>query len=1283
MEQGDSEPATGRHPLGNSSVTPVSPQRECGVTFAAVQYGILGPLTVSRDGREVRLGGARQRSMLAVLLLHANELVPTARIVDELWGERPPATAVKAVQVQVSQLRKLLEEGALETRPTGYLLRVEPGALDLQRFESLLDQGRERLAQGEAREAAGLLRDALGFWRGAPLAEFEYEAFARNEIGRLEELRLAALELRLEADLALGRQTELVGELEGLVRDHPLRESLARLLILALYRAGRQADALAVMHDTRARLRDELGLDPSQALQQLEKQILLQDPTLDPALAVVVSPTAPSPAPIARPRPATPAPVCANCGTVSAHGAEFCNACGAALATTAPWREVRKTVTVLFCDVVGSTALGEQTDPEALRALLARYFERMSAIVESHGGTVEKFIGDAVMAVFGVPAAHEDDALRAIRASVEMRDALPELGVRGRIGVNTGEVVTGTSERLATGDAVNVAARFQQAAAPDEVLIGAATHAFVHEAVMAEPVEPLTLAGKSQPVPAYRLLSVLGAPERSHASTFVGRERELAQIREAWKSAERDARCELLTVVGEAGVGKSRLETEALGAVEARAVRGRCLSYGEGITYWPVVEVVKQLAVLPSDPAAAAAMRSLLGESGLATSGDEIAWAFRKLLEEQAPLVVVFDDIQWGEETFLDLVDSMAMLSDGAPILLLCLARPELLDRRPGWPAALRLEPLPAEEADALIGDQVSGELRERIARAAGGNPLFISEMLAMAADDAEVEVPPTLKALLAARLDQLDEAERKVLERGAVEGEIFHRGGVQALTPEEAQVSTRLAGLVRRELIRPDRAQLAGDDAYRFRHLLIRDAAYDSLPKAIRADLHARFADWLDQHDEELVERDEILGYHLEQATRYLAELGRPDPALSERAAARLAAAGRRAKDRLDDPAAFALLTRAVVLLRPFRLDLALELEAAWANASVDGRAAALAADAVAERAEAAGDRSGAMLGRAMAILWRTYSGERSAPDKQEELCRAALPVEEERGDPRRLALLWELLGTAAQNRMRNDDCVDALERALRYRRLAGDFPTDEGIDWSLILGSRAADEGLRMLDELADDRPPGAADLGRAVLLAMLGRIDEAWPLAEARSNHLRDIGGGSYVGLEYLSLIAMIEGDRERACRYHADLIEALPPGSEGMAASYRLIFARDLCYLGRFDEAEDLLRQAQAVPSRAFDRLLGAAVEALLLAARGELAQAELLARSGVAATETTDNLILQAWNYEDLATVLERAGRIDDAREAVECALAIWERKRCLPYVDRAREQIDSLGQATV
>src|SRR6478736_6987293 len=328
--------------------------------------------------------------------------------------------------------------------------------------------------------------------------------------------------------------------------------------------------------------------------------------------------------------------ICQRCGQENQPGARFCNGCGAALAPIQARGETRKTVTVLFCDLTGSTALGEQTDPEVLRALLGRYFECMKAIVESHGGTVEKFIGDAVMAVFGMPAAHEDDALRACRAAVEMRDALPELGIRGRIGVNTGEVVTGTQERLATGDAVNIAARFEQAAQPGEVLIGERTHALLRGVVEVEPVEPLKLKGKTKLVPALRLVSVLEAPERSHASRFVGRERELAKIAATWERTQTQTRCELVTVVGDAGVGKSRLVAEALATTEARVVRGRCLPYGEGITYRPVIEVVEQLPQLELDPLAADAIRSLMGAETRSATADEIGWAFRKLLAAAA-----------------------------------------------------------------------------------------------------------------------------------------------------------------------------------------------------------------------------------------------------------------------------------------------------------------------------------------------------------------------------------------------------------------------------------------------------------------------------------------------------------------------------------------------------------------------------------------------------------------------------------------------------------------------
>src|SRR6266498_1300898 len=668
--------------------------------------------------------------------------------------------------------------------------------------------------------------------------------------------------------------------------------------------------------------------------------------------------------------------LCAACGHELGPSARFCESCGTPVAAAVA-SEQRKTVTVLFCDVTGSTALGESLDPERLRALLARYFERMKGIVERHGGTVEKFIGDAVMAVFGIPQAHEDDALRAVRAAAEMRDALPELGLQGRIGVTTGEVVTGTEERLATGDAVNVAARLEQAAQPGEILIGDETYRLTRAAVEVEEVEPLQLKGKAEPVEAHRLLSLRAealAIERHLEAAMVGRSDELDLLTRAYQRSIRERACHLFTILGSAGVGKSRLAAGFLASLgDALVVRGRCLPYGEGITYWPVVEVVKQLPEAELDELAARRIRGLTSDEQLVTSSEEIAWAFRKLLEAVAadrPLVCVFDDVHWGEETFFDLVEHVADLSRDAPILLLCMARPDLLDRRAGWgggkvnATAVLLEPLAPKETELLIESlaHLDEALRQRILQAAEGNPLFIEEMVALVQEsgDGEITVPPTIQALLAARLDQLDSDERDVLQRGAVEGRVFHRGAVQALAPEESHVVAHLTSLVRKELVRPDKTQFAGEDAFRFRHLLIRDAAYDALPKATRAELHERFAAWLEEHGADLVELDEILGFHLEQSYRYRTELGsigEEDRLQAARAGELLARAGRRSLDRSDRRAAANLLERTVGLLpepRPEHVQALLDLGRCLFETAEDYAGSRLALERAREEANA-----------------------------------------------------------------------------------------------------------------------------------------------------------------------------------------------------------------------------------------------------------------------------------------------------------------------------------------
>jgi class 3 adenylate cyclase len=679
--------------------------------------------------------------------------------------------------------------------------------------------------------------------------------------------------------------------------------------------------------------------------------------------------------------------VCSTCGQENPEIARFCLACAAPLAAQTPTgRNVRKTITVVFSDVAGSTALGERLDAESLRAVMGRYFEEMRAALERHGGTVEKFIGDAVMAVFGIPVLHEDDALRAVRAAAEMRDALTPLndelererGVRiqVRVGVNTGEVVAGDSaggQRFATGDAVNIAARLEQAAQPGEILLGESTYRLVRDAVTVESIRSLPLKGKREAVSAVRLLAVPGVTGRRLASPIVGRDRELELLDRAFDGVVRDHACRLVTVLGAAGVGKSRLVQEFLRgrADEATIVRGRCLSYGEGITFWPVKSVISQAAGLSGQESLEAAREKIRSLVAPAPDADLIvervtetigvaktvaghrgtSWAIGRLLEELArrrPLIVVFDDIQWGEPTFHDLVEAVAEHSREAPILLLCMARPDLLDLRPDWGEAghatgLHLTPLTDDESAHLItnllgGAELADHVRSRITETAEGNPLFVEEIVAMLIDEGlllrrngsvaasgdwtRVSLPPTIHALLAARLDRLGREERAVLERGSVEGKVFHRGAVVELSPEtdRPHLDGRLRMLMQQELVQPGRADFADETAFRFRHELLRDVAYEALSKAVRSELHERFAGWLEEKTAERAEAfEEILGYHLQQAHSYKAALGPVDEhgrQLATRAAERLGNAGLRAYARGDMWGAGKLLSRALDLL-------------------------------------------------------------------------------------------------------------------------------------------------------------------------------------------------------------------------------------------------------------------------------------------------------------------------------------------------------------------------------
>jgi class 3 adenylate cyclase len=681
--------------------------------------------------------------------------------------------------------------------------------------------------------------------------------------------------------------------------------------------------------------------------------------------------------------------VCSLCGTANPAVASFCMSCGNRLSAPVSRGDVRKSVTIVFCDVTGSTALAERLDPEAVRGVMSRYFDAMRAALERHGGTVEKFIGDAVMAVFGLPHAHEDDALRAVRAAADMRaevrrlgdELRMELGVEfaARIGVNTGEVIAGDAaagQAMVTGDAVNVAARLEQNAPPAEVLLGPATYRLVRNAVTAESAGPLQLKGKAEPLPAYRLVEVLSPVSEDRTQlglTLVGRQEELEFLRAQVARATEALECRSVTILAPAGTGKSRLVEEFLQDLPAPTqwLKGRCLPYGDGITYFPVTQVVRQAAGLSDfdDPDKVEhAVRQILADEehqdlvgdrilhllgiGAAGSPEDTLWAVRRFVEaiaRQRPLVLVIEDLHWAEPTLLDLIEHISECSQDVPLLLLGTARPELLDVRPAWARnssrdqLLALEPLSGSQCHAMISQLLGGRpvpdsVAQRVAQAAGGTPLFVEELVAMMLDEgllqrtgdgwtpmgdlAVLAAPPSISALLAARLDRLSDEERSVLDAGSVVGQEFLVGAVRELVTPQLRPAAlhHLMAMVRKELLRPDRSTVAGEDAFRFRHELVRDAAYDALPKQVRADLHALVAAWMERvAGDRIAEHEEIIGYHLEQAHRYRTELSPHDPAapdLALRAGRALAASGRRASARGDVRATANLLDRARRLL-------------------------------------------------------------------------------------------------------------------------------------------------------------------------------------------------------------------------------------------------------------------------------------------------------------------------------------------------------------------------------
>jgi DNA-binding SARP family transcriptional activator len=878
-----------------------------------IEFRVLGPLQAVEGDRMLPLGGSKQRALLALLLLDRDRVVSRDRLIDALWGDRPPASAANSVQVYVSKLRRLLagdEQDAgstLVTEAPGYRLRVPAGALDADEFERLLAEGRAALGAGTFAEAERLLADSLAIWRGPALADLAAEPFVQPEIARLEGLRLQALEARFEAMLAVGRESEAVGELQALVGLHPLDERLRAQLMVSLYRSGRHAEALETYRAFRKVLSDELGLEPNPELRQLEQAILRKDESLGPVMRL-----APAAASASEQAP-TPSPATADLTTAS----------GAI-------EDERRPVTVLFADVVGSTALGERLEPDEAKVLVGECVTMMSRAVDEYGGTVQAYQGDGICAYFGVPAAHEDDPERAARTALRIleivegyaRDIESAWGISGfavRVGVNSGPAavgLVGTAEpqAVALGDATNVAARLQAAADPGAILIGETTARRLAAGFVIEPIGEIAVKGRERPVVASRLVRAKQREPRARATPLVGRERELEQLQAVVQDLTA-GRGRVVPVVGPPGIGKSRLLTELASLAGDRVawLEGRCHSYG-GLPGWPFVEVLlgwlgaeigePEIAIRTKARAGlgalfdnelddvlvplASLLRLRLDAQGPA-SREDIVRAYARWLEALAarqPVVVAVEDTQWADASSRELAEAVLELTDRAPLVLALTEEPvsgsegaalrlSALGRYGHRTAEIHLGPLSdaaAEELLAgLVGDRIDPSTRAGLIREAEGNPLYLEE-LARAFLEGALEprgrtwtvtmgslelLPPTLENLLVARVDRQPDGPRRLAQIAAAIGRTFPVPVLEDVAGES--VHEALTALLRAEIVREVARYPELECA--FTHGLLREAVLSTLTSARKRALYgaiasafeSRYADALDEHLERL----------------------------------------------------------------------------------------------------------------------------------------------------------------------------------------------------------------------------------------------------------------------------------------------------------------------------------------------------------------------------------------------------------------------------------------------
>ena len=1020
-------------------------------------------------------------------------------------------------------------------------------------------------------------------------------------------------------------------------------------------------------------------------------------------------------------------------------------------------------MTVFFSDVVGSTALGERVDPEVIRGVMNRYFAKVSAALERHGGHLEKFIGDAVVALFGVPAAHEDDALRCVRAAVEARDAVRALGdelestlgvrLAVRIGVATGEVVMGAApggRLVATGDAMNTAARLEQAAPVGEILIGASTQRLVRGSVEVDEVAPLELKGKSNPVAAFRVIALGDDHARGRqpgAARLVGRVRERRMLQDGFDRAAEERSCQLVTVLGTAGVGKSRLVGEFLaGLQETTVCVGRCLSYGEGVTYWALAEAVKALVGVGEDHTpeqvharlesfvepgvareVAEGVGSLLGLAGASARVEDARVALGRLFEAAAshrPLVVVLDDIHWAEPPLLDLIDYLADWLDEAPVLLVCMARPELLEERPGWSGGklnattLLLEPLSSADSVALVrellGADVPVTVAERVVEAAEGNPLFVEELVAMLVDqghlrrkDGRVEVvgpidridlPPTIQALLTARLDRLSSLERGMVQRASIEGQVFHVGALEALGADRQVIASTVRTLARKQMLRTDRPALPGQDAYRFRHLLIREAAYQRVTKEVRARWHEAFADWLEAlAGARVSEYEELVAHHLAVAALYRREIGsadEPAAALARRAGTLFRRAADRAAAQADFLAGAALLRRVGVLGRADDPATAIALADCASWLAMAGRldVAAATSSAAVAAARSSGDRTTELVCEAIRrMIAITTTGSRAGEEEAAlDHARRAAEESEKAGRFGEAARLWYVVSRWEGHTLLR--CSLAREAAERTLRLAQTVGTAWLEAFGAVGGVLFLMRGRGRIADVLEAGEAASGTFGRAIradyladaasLLAQRGDADAALEALSDMVAVAEELGFKRYI-TDWIRGAVLVDAGRP------GDAIEPLgaaaaaagAAGDVGSAATILGLLARTLACAGRSDEAlrQSIAARALASPSDRWSQLLwrGAALRAC--AASGRPAEALTLADELVALLAHIDYPGIEFHARLDAAEGFRAAGHLERARALLQRALADSEEREAREFVRQAAIALESVG----